>query len=49
MSMAAHNIPMDFKKLRPIQLSGLRQHSNYEGLKLTFKIQSPKLTLAPRL
>ena len=32
--MAAHNIPTDFKKLPPIQLSGLPQHSKYEGLKL---------------
>ncbi len=32
--MAAHNIPTDFKKLRPIQLQGLPQHSKYEGLKL---------------
>ena len=32
--MAAHNIPTDFKKLRPIQLSGLPQDSKYEGFKL---------------
>ena len=42
--MAVHNIPTDFQKLRPIQLSGPPQESNYEG----FKIQSHKLTLAPR-
>ena len=34
MSMVAYNIPTDFKKLSPIQLSGLHQHSKYEGLKL---------------
>ncbi len=32
--MAAHDIPIDLKKLRPIQLPGLPQHSKYEGLKL---------------
>ena len=33
-SMAAHNIPTDFQKLRPIQLSGQPQKSNYEGFQL---------------
>ena len=32
--MAAHNIPTDIKKLRPIQLSGLPRDLKYEGLKL---------------
>ncbi len=50
--MAAHNIPTDFQKLRPIQLSGPPQKSNYEGFELgpfPFKVHSHKLTLAPGL
>ena len=32
--MAAHNIPTDFQKLRPIQLSGEPQDLKYEGFEL---------------
>ncbi len=49
--MTAH-IPTDFQKLGPIQLSGPPQKANYESFKLgplTFKIQSHKLTMTPRL
>ncbi len=32
--MAAHNIPTDFQKLRPIQVPGPPQDSKYEGFEL---------------